>query len=331
MAFHEVLFPTDISYGSIGGPGFSTTVIETDSGAEQRISRWSAARRQYNVAYGVRSHENLATLVEFYIARSGPAIGFRYKDFHDRTTTANGLSTELGGSVPTESDHFLQRESDGGTNGDGIEVNFQMIKRYDAGPFDPDIVRKLTKIVDSTDRIAVDGATQTEGVDYTADYNTGLMTFGSPPGIGLTVTGGCQFDVPVRFGLEVDKVLQMNIENFGTGSSEVIPLVELVDSGELHHDFFYGGAIEMTLIGTNALSLATARVINATGTSVFDVIRLPDPTNLPYGGPYFYIHNDGAQSFDLEYPIGVPIATVEAGETVTCIIWLNTLKQWLVF
>ncbi len=38
MSFHDVRFPTDISYGSSGGPGFSTAIIEVDSGAEERIS-----------------------------------------------------------------------------------------------------------------------------------------------------------------------------------------------------------------------------------------------------------------------------------------------------
>jgi hypothetical protein len=36
MAFHEVRFPTDISYGSSGGPEFSTDIVITSSGHEQR-------------------------------------------------------------------------------------------------------------------------------------------------------------------------------------------------------------------------------------------------------------------------------------------------------
>ncbi|MFN9789781.1 MAG: DUF2460 domain-containing protein, partial [Holosporales bacterium] len=55
MSFHPVLFPVDISYGSAGGPQFSTDVVETISGFEQRNVNWSQARLRYNVAYGVRS------------------------------------------------------------------------------------------------------------------------------------------------------------------------------------------------------------------------------------------------------------------------------------
>ena len=63
MSFHPVLFPVDISYGSAGGPQFSTDVVETISGFEQRNVNWSQARLRYNVAYGVRSAAQLETLL----------------------------------------------------------------------------------------------------------------------------------------------------------------------------------------------------------------------------------------------------------------------------
>ena len=47
MAFHEVLFPPNISYGSQGGPKFKTTVFTADSGYEQRNIDWSMTRAEY--------------------------------------------------------------------------------------------------------------------------------------------------------------------------------------------------------------------------------------------------------------------------------------------
>ena len=56
MAFVETRFPTDISYGSAGGPEYSTDIIVTQGGYEQRNINWAASRARYNVAYGVRTH-----------------------------------------------------------------------------------------------------------------------------------------------------------------------------------------------------------------------------------------------------------------------------------
>ena len=39
--FVETQFPTDISYNSAGGAGFSTTIYQSSSGREQRNSNWS--------------------------------------------------------------------------------------------------------------------------------------------------------------------------------------------------------------------------------------------------------------------------------------------------
>jgi len=38
MGFHEVRFPDDISYGSDGGPGYNTNIIEMDSGDGARYA-----------------------------------------------------------------------------------------------------------------------------------------------------------------------------------------------------------------------------------------------------------------------------------------------------
>ena len=328
MAFHEILFPTDISYGSEGGPGFSTTIVQTDSGAEERVARWGAARRRYNVAYGVKTHADLASLVAFYVARSGPAFGFRFKDFHDRTTTLTGLSTALGGVAPTFSDVVL------GT-GDGTITVFQLIKRYEGGPA-PDVVRNLTKPVEGTVLVALNSVEQTEGPDFSVNTTTGRVTLTPAPGAGVVVSAGCNFDVPVRFGKEVDGVLAMNIENFGTGSSLDIPLIEIIDGGELKDDFYYAGAKEISLAADYSLAVGDGKVITFDVQSTGLDVILPDPVanNLPAGGAYWYIHNKtgGAGAFDIEYPAETPIAALSVGDTVTVVLSLQGgVKTWVVF
>ncbi len=43
MSFTEIRFPENISYGSTGGPEFSTDVVTTHNGCEQRNINWSHA------------------------------------------------------------------------------------------------------------------------------------------------------------------------------------------------------------------------------------------------------------------------------------------------
>lgn len=44
MAFIETRFPVDIAFGSTGGTEYSTDIVITQSGYEQRNSNWAQAR-----------------------------------------------------------------------------------------------------------------------------------------------------------------------------------------------------------------------------------------------------------------------------------------------
>ncbi|WP_368666763.1 DUF2460 domain-containing protein [Wolbachia endosymbiont of Mansonella ozzardi] len=48
---------------------------------------WSHARARYNIAYGVRSNEQLTELITFFNVQRGRTIGFRFKDWSDFTAT----------------------------------------------------------------------------------------------------------------------------------------------------------------------------------------------------------------------------------------------------
>ena len=76
-------FPAIISEGSRGGPGWSTNVVETDSGAESRNQRWSYPRHRYDAACGVNTLAMLEELLYYHHVVAGKAIGFRFKDWMD--------------------------------------------------------------------------------------------------------------------------------------------------------------------------------------------------------------------------------------------------------
>jgi len=278
MSFHETRFPTDISYASIGGPGFKTSIIEVDSGAEERVSRWASARHRYDVAYGIRSLTQLSTLKTFYMARRGAAYGFRFKDWLDFTSAANGIAD------PDDEDQQLGV-------GDGSTKTFQLIKIYTSGAVER--TRTITKPVPDTTIIAIDGVAQSSG--WSVNTATGLVTFTSAPAVDEVVTAGFEFDVPVRFSQTSDDWLGASIDSFETGSLPSIPLVEIIEASQISGEFYFGGAFEATYDADFSISLLNGRVQSLITTVIDRYATLPDYTNLPEGGPYFYLYNNGSQ------------------------------------
>ncbi len=196
-SFHEVRFPEDIAYGSSGGPEYSTDVIITAGGYEQRNINWQDARAVYNVAHGVRTKEQLDTLLAFFRARKGKAYAFRFKDWADYSATAQQIGV-----------------------GDGVETAFQLIKTYSSG--DVTETRNITKPVDNSVDIYVDKVLQESGV--TVDSETGIVTFTTPPAEDAAITADFEFDVPVRF--DTDR-LSAALDSYGVHSWRDIPLVEV--------------------------------------------------------------------------------------------------------
>lgn len=206
MAFHEVRFPDDISRGARGGPERRTQIVELASGDEERNARWANSRRRYDVAYGIRSADDLAAVVAFFEARNGRLHGFRFKDWGDHKSC-------LPSGTPSPSDQTI------GT-GDGATTQLQLVKRYTSGA--QSWTRTITKPVAGTVTIALNGTPQPSG--WTANTSTGLITFATAPGTGATITAGFAFDVPVRFDSDVLDVT-LDLERLGSITS--IPLVEI--------------------------------------------------------------------------------------------------------
>ena len=109
-------------------------------------------------------------------------------------------------------------------SGDGTTAIFQLTKTYGDG--DDAYRRPITKPVAGSVRMAVGGTEKAEGVDFSVDTATGLVTFaaGAVPGAGAEITAGFEFDVPVRFDLEH---LSVSLAAFRAGQIPAIPLIEI--------------------------------------------------------------------------------------------------------
>ena len=206
MAFHEVRFPDNISRGARGGPERRTQVVELASGDEERNASWANSRRRYDVAYGIRRADDLASVVAFFEARNGRLHGFRYKDWAD-------YKSALPSQAITPTDQQI------GT-GTGSLQTFQLAKRYTSGA--QTWVRTIAKPVAGTVRLALGLVEQLSG--WTLDATTGVITFTTAPANGVVVRAGFEFDVPVRFDSDT---LDVTLDFERLGSITSIPLLEI--------------------------------------------------------------------------------------------------------
>lgn len=201
MAFYEVQFPQNITYGSSGGGSFLTHIVSTDAGWEYRSGQWARKRAKWNVAHGLKQPIDYKALISFfYSVGQGKLNGFRLKDWLDYKDWGSGVIL---------------------SNAKG---HLQLAKVYTSpapivsGATQPTYTRFIDKPVPAT-------LTLPGGV--TVDYTTGLTTGATS---GQTWTG--QFDTPARF--DTDE-LDMSLDQpWGANGADVapswreIPIVELL-------------------------------------------------------------------------------------------------------
>ena len=208
MQFHEVRFPTALSFGSIGGPERRTDVVTLASGFEERNTPWAHSRRRYDAGIGLRSMDDIDTLVAFFEARRGQMFGFRWKDWADFKSC-----------LPSQ-DVSAQDQVIG--TGDGQTTEFQLVKAYQSGG--QTYAREITKPVLGTVVIAVQGDVLSEGVHFSVEHKTGVVTFNIAPPDQQEVSAGFEFDVPVRF--DSDRILT-SVASFQAGDIPNVPLIEV--------------------------------------------------------------------------------------------------------
>lgn len=208
MAFHEIRFPANLSFGSVGGPERRTEIVTLTNGFEERNTPWAHSRRRYDAGVGLRSLNDVETLIAFFEARAGQLHGFRWKDWSDYKSCPP-LAT------PGPEDQLI------GT-GDGVTTVFRLQKTYVSGL--QSYTRPILKPVLGTVLVAIAEDPKVEDVEFTVNAETGEVTFALPPDLGTRVTAGFEFDVPVRF--DTDSI-QTSVASFQAGDVPTVPVVEI--------------------------------------------------------------------------------------------------------
>ncbi|HEX4695724.1 DUF2460 domain-containing protein [Sphingomonas sp.] len=190
-AFDDVLFPLALGREAEVAPAFSTAIAASASGFEARTAGWAEARTSYDVGPGVRSEEDIATLLDFFRARMGPARGFRLRDPFDAVASGQAIGT-----------------------GDGTTTRFALVKSYGAA------LRRITRPVAGSVRIAV-GDVETAAFSVA---DGGWIELDVAPTDGAAVSASFTFDVPVRFA---EDRLSVSMSTFLAGAAPSVPLVEV--------------------------------------------------------------------------------------------------------
>ncbi|MBA3910610.1 MAG: TIGR02217 family protein [Rhodobacter sp.] len=208
MAFHEIRFPANLSFGSVGGPERRTEIVTLANGFEERNTPWAHSRRRYDAGVGLRSLDDVAMLISFFEARAGQLHGFRWKDWSDFKSCAPS-------GTPGPADQLI------GT-GDGVTTVFQLQKTYVSGL--QQYTRPIRKPVAGTVVAGVSEDPKIAGLEFEVDIKTGEVTFMLPPDVGTRVTAGFEFDVPVRFDSDG---IQTSVASFQAGDVPAVPIVEI--------------------------------------------------------------------------------------------------------
>lgn len=205
MPFIDVRFPEAIAYSATGGPGFSTDIVTSVGGMEQRNANWQLARGRWEVGLQHRTtQETEAFVAFFYAVAQGQYNSFRFKDPLDSTFT----DEVIGG-------------------GDGTTTTFSLRKVYAMGS--REYIRLLQKPVPGTVTVTVGGV---PAVGFTVNTSTGRVTLSSAPASAAVIQASGAFDVPVR--LSIDSLEGLRYVSIDAYSWESIQLLEvrLNDAGE---------------------------------------------------------------------------------------------------
>lgn len=208
MAFHEIRFPTNVSFGSMGGPERLTEIVTLANGFEERNTPWEHSRRRYDAGLGLRSLDDVDALLAFFEARRGRLHAFRWKDWSDCKSCR-----------PSQDISPLDQRIG---IGDGVTTVFQLSRLYASG--DASYLRPIRKPVAGMVRAAVAYDPKVEGDEFTVDVTTGKITFTVAPDIGTIVSAGFEFDVPARF--DSDRI-QTSVASFRAGEIPNVPIVEV--------------------------------------------------------------------------------------------------------
>jgi uncharacterized protein (TIGR02217 family) len=174
--FLELQLDPLVSYGTSGGPGFSTLVVSNNSRNEQRVQQQSRGYWKLALSFSDKSKTQLTTIQNHFAVVMGKTYGWRFRNWRDYQATNEPIAAL---STPT---------------------TMQLTKTITMGGISTvTLIRKPDMVLPIT--LTRDGAAFPSSGNWTLDTTTGIVTFtASQTGHVFTWTG--QYDMAARFDVD---------------------------------------------------------------------------------------------------------------------------------
>lgn len=180
-----LVFPQCPSYGFTKRADYSVTIVERASGIRSVNRNWYYPLHVFvAVPFDGMVEEDASKVQRFWHAVGGQSGQFLFTDYSDFSSAATPST-----SITAIDQPVVQIAAS--------SPEYQLIKVYTDDTFQFQQQRLIQKPKQGTIVVAEDGVELEEGVDYSIDYDTGIIT----PLTSLegTITWGGEFYVPVMF------------------------------------------------------------------------------------------------------------------------------------
>lgn len=302
MFDEAAVFPLTPSYQTGDSLDHGGEHFATRGGKLYYVAHSDTPLMRWRLEVDRRQQEDISTLTRFIRARGGGQRGFRFKDPRDFTSRQDGRSTS------TYLDSFLGI-------GDGVTRTFQLQKVYTDGI--TSVVRPIYKPIPGTVSVGIQAVESNPG-DFSVDATTGIVTFNTAPTLGLIVTGGFDYHVPVSCGPDADRGFGVQFESYNSESAINLDLIELAqdDATEPSRPITRGSRVADNPGGYVAVERTGARLWHCTDNGTLGW-RLPNPQGMTGGGHWFTLSNGTGSIKSVQHPDGtLTFNAVSPGELV---------------
>lgn len=344
----EAIFPTEIAYGSSGGPQFGNVIQRTPAGRVSVLQRTIDPPSKWSVRWN-RTPSSSSSVLTFARVTHGALHGFRFVDFNDFSSTPEHVTAWSASTSAHRHEIGV---------GDGTTVRFPIQKVYGAGGSTK--ARRIRKPMRLTEAQATtansilsaltaesqmhavwqNGVQKTLTTHFTIDYETGEVVFASAPSVGHVIEWAGYFVCAARFGPNADQQLSQIAQSYAERTFDEIDIEEIVEATSMLVPERFGGGASYYTEGASAtqriLGFGDGELVQIDADAVTPApfpVKLPALAAWMEGGPLFRIVNIGAsKTLQIQSSTGTALLTVAAGDTVEMWVGQNsagTGQEWV--
>lgn len=216
MRFVDEYLPDCVpGYPAVSSPRWSTDLSQVDSGSERANQRWAHPLHRFTIPEAVRDMSIFNAVRDQWLVMRGPFHTWPWRDPLDFASVELLRPT----AVPTISN----LDQPLGV-GDGVERNFQLMKRYAVGAQTYSRLIQVPIVSSVIVKATLAGDPGYVTPTFSVGRPGGVVTFDTAPAANAVLTAGFLFDVPVRF--ESDDAFDGVVRTYGLGGFSDLTFIE---------------------------------------------------------------------------------------------------------